>query len=166
MLEKHFEAQLEKVNTWLSFAEAKNGLLIGFNVAAINIVIEHYSQYQIISTIIILLFIISGIINLISFFPRLNNNSLKNAKSEKAGCNLLFGGNIAELNDVNMLLDKTVERYFSTYDEKEYSNKVIDLANEVLINSQIAKLKYSYFKKALLIDILVFVLAIFLCIIA
>lgn len=166
MLEKHFEKQLEKVNTWLSFAEAKNGLLIGFNIAAINIVVEHYSQYQVISTIIILLFIISGIISLLSFLPRLNNRSLKKGKSEKAGYNLLFFGNIAELNDVNVLLDKTVERYFLTYDKKEYSNKVIDLANEVLINSQIAKLKYSYFKKALLIDILIFILAILLFIIA
>ena len=55
MLEKHFEEQLAKVNTWLSFAEAKNGVLIGFNVAAIDIVVEHYSEYQVISTIVILL---------------------------------------------------------------------------------------------------------------
>lgn len=166
MLEKHFEEQLAKVNTWLSFAEAKNGVLIGFNVAAIDIVVEHYSEYQVISTIVILLFIISGIICCVSFLPRLNSSSIKNGKSKNMGDNLLFFGNIAELNDVNMLLDKTVERYFPTYHEEKYSNKVIDLANEVLINSQIAKSKYSYFKKALLIDISVFVLAIIIFIIA
>lgn len=67
-IEEHFEKQLDRINTWLSFAEAKNAALIVFDVAMLTIFADVYSKYTLFSTILIVIFLISGILCLYSFF--------------------------------------------------------------------------------------------------
>ena len=66
-----FEKQFDKINYWLSFAEAKNGALIALNVAIMAALISIFEVIPVLSALIIILLVISSIICLLSFMPYL-----------------------------------------------------------------------------------------------
>ena len=159
-LHSFFEKQLERTNYWLSFAEAKNAALIALNVAMIAFLAELKAECPAFKAILLGLFVVSCIISIVSFRP---NTSSRVRKKETNGPhdNLVFWGDIALLKDEKQYIDLVVERYFPemTFDE-EYDKLSYDLASEIIINSKIAKRKYSLFNIALVLDILSFIFCI------
>ena len=89
---------LDSVNSWLKFAESKNGALLVFNIGVIfgvvrilmssTITMNVWIQYFLISCLFFL--IVSACICLISFIPKIETPSL-------------FIGKIAETNGINVL---------------------------------------------------------------
>ena len=153
-LSEHFEKQLERTNTWLSFAEAKNAALIAFNVSMIAVISDVLSDYMVLLVILVILLLISTIVALVSFMPETKNVS-SNEKDAQEDNNLLFFGDIAKCNDRTDYIEKTKKRYFLPIDpEKENENINSDLASEILINSRLTVKKYNLFKLALMIDFL------------
>ena len=164
---EHFENQLNRVNTWLSFAEAKNAALIAFNVAILGIGSNLFLSYPLGSTIIIFLLSISCIISLLSFSPILISKAENYNSIDSTTLNLIYFGDIAKLKDEIELINKTIERYYPQIDtESIMSNKILDISSEILINSRIAQRKYNFFKNALLLDIFTLILFISFFIIA
>lgn len=159
-LHSFFEKQLERTNYWLSFGEAKNAALIALGVAMIAFLAELKTESFVFRAILLMLFVVSCIISMASFWP---NTDSRVRKKETNGPhdNLVFWGDIALLKDEKQYIDLVVERYFPemTFDE-EHDKLTYDLASEIITNSKIAKRKYLLFKIALSLDILSF----FLCI--
>ena len=153
-LSEHFEKQLERTNTWLSFAEAKNAALIAFNVSMIAVLSDVLSDYIVLLVILAILLLISTIVALLSFMPEIKNVSSDEKDVQEAN-NLLFFGDIAKCNDKTDYIEKTKKRYFLSIDtEIENENINTDLASEILINSRLTVKKYNLFKVALMIDFL------------
>jgi hypothetical protein len=137
------------VNEWLKFAETKNAALIVFSASIIlailtnitnniNIILKYY-------IIICLIFqIISLIISLISFYPTIKISHIlckRNEISEKD--NLLFYGNIFKY-DEKMYLKSIFN------DKVENTTRFeLDLAKQIIINSNITLKKYKFFKLSL-----------------
>lgn len=165
-LETFFEKQLERTNSWLSFAEAKNAALIAFNIAIIAFLADFQKAYPLLSTIAMLFFIISCMICLYSFLPQTPNRPQK-FKNAKDPDNLVFWKDIAYVENEDKYIEFVTARYFPSITLKEYNNKLcIDLASEIVINSRIALTKYNCFTTALRIDFLAFLLSIALLIVA
>lgn len=161
-LEAFFEKQLERTNYWLSFAEAKNAALIAFNVASIVFIAEFQKNFRMFSTVIMILFAVSCIICLISFFPKAYNRP-KTLKTNEQNDNLIFWNDIAMIKDEVRYIELVIDRYFPGKNLNGESNKLCyDLASEIVINSRIARSKYNCFKKALKVDMASFLFCILL----
>lgn len=156
-----FEKQLERTNYWLSFAEAKNAALIAFNVAMIAFLAELTTEGPVFKTILLSLFVVSCIINMISFIPN-TNNRVRKMKTNGFHDNLVFWNDIATLNDEKQYIDLVVEHYFPEMAfDVDHDKLSCDLASEIIINSKIAKRKYLLFRISLVVDILSFILFVF-----
>lgn len=165
-LELFFEKQLERTNYWLSFAEAKNAVLIAFNAAAIAFIVNFQKTFPVFSTTIMILLLMPCIICLLSFFPNLKSRPPKHQHDTKND-NLVFWGDIANLKDEGRYIELVIARYFPEHTlEGESSKLCYDLASEIMINSRIAMYKYRCFKIALKLNILSFLLCILLFILA
>lgn len=158
LLEKNFS----NVNSWLNFAEAKNAANIAFVVACIAAIFDLQDVNGILY-ILCISFIISGIISLISFLPRLENkvdrktfSFLKNEKRKAKEDNLIFFENI-KLYSGDTYIQQICKTYFS---ENEYNptKYQLDLSDEIVYNSNIASRKYKLFKIAVDLDIIAFLL--------
>ncbi|MBR0429699.1 MAG: hypothetical protein IJK17_06420 [Lachnospiraceae bacterium] len=133
--EEFLEKEMDRVNSWLSFAEAKNAALIAFNVALLGVVNE---LPIIIKAVLVTCILASTIICMISFWPNLIGGNHFNA---------VYYRDIAEY-------EGSYEEYISSsYLDGEDGLKN-DLAEEIVINSRIALKKYKRFKVALAIDLL------------
>ncbi len=137
------------------FAETKNASMIVFtsalfvgilaNVDAIkSLIIFDTSRFPVFKDnsykafIIIFLFtlIISFIISIISFLPKIGQKSVERGKTR----NLLFFDE-----NITFTSSEELEEYYSNkYKNKELFNK--DIANQILNLSKIAKSKYVFFK--------------------
>lgn len=165
-LEDFFDKQLERVNYWLSFAEAKNAALIAFNIAVVAFVADFQKSFPLISTIIMVCFVLSCIICLISFFPKTENRP-KEKKAKRKNDNLIFWGDIAFFENEGRYIECVISRYFPGNTLNGEPNKMCyDLASEIIINSRIAQYKYSCFKNAIKVDIFSFFPCILLFVIA
>lgn len=160
----HLEKQLEHTNYWLAFAEAKNAALLALNIAVIAVCSDMYSRdssdrvsMQILF-ITILFYIVSSAIALVSFSPNMATKSKADvAVSLFQDRNLLFYGNIALIPSAKDLLKQVRDKYFidmKITDKCLMENKLlIDLGDEIIINSQITTSKLKLFKIALTLDI-------------
>lgn len=164
-LEEHFEKQLERVNIWLSFAEAKNAALIAFNVAMPSIFVNVCSIYPVYCTVLLVMFILSAMICLFSFVPNLQNHP-ESLVTNKTPVNLLFFSDIAAFRDVNSYINQVRERYYPSVSSESINGILLDLASEILINSRIATRKYKLFKKGLFLDFFALIFAIIFLIIS
>lgn len=163
LLEKHFS----NVNLWLNFAEAKNAANIAFVVASIA-ALFNFKDMNILLYIVCAFFVVSGICSLISFVPRLENKEskqglflFKNKKRTDDVDNLIFFENIKKYSG-SAYIKQVCKMYFN---ENEYNptKYQLDLAEEIVNNSNITSIKYWFFKKAVYLDIIaLFLLAIFL----
>lgn len=166
---EHFEKQLEMVNYWLAFAEAKNGAIIAINVAIMAVMISLFEQAPIMCVLVISCFSISSIWSLISFCPNMKNRpDGNNFTIDNCEKNLLFYGDIASLETTEQYIELTCDRYFEdTINMQIDIDKLIyDLASEIVINSQITKKKYSKFRQALKVDFIAIVLSIIFLVVA
>ena len=145
--------QLERTNYWLSFSEAKNAALVALNIAIIAVFTQLNMLGIIIQAILCILFLVSMLHCLISFSPNLKNKADEKGAEIIENCNLIFYGDIAKLGDSDIYLSCVQNRYKFQFDESE-KYLYEDLAEEIVINSQIAVKKYGMFKKAIVIDIL------------
>lgn len=167
-LEEFFDKQLERINSWLTFAEAKHAAIIAFDIAAIAFVAEMRDNYPTFCTIIMLLFIGSSFVSLCSFSPITFNRPPKlTDRVNVKKLNLLFWGDIAKVKDETQYIHQIIERYFPHCAlEKSAQRMCIDLACEIVINSRIANRKYELFKIALCIDVIAFLITAILLIVA
>lgn len=173
-IEEFFEKQFENVNKWLSFAEAKNAALIAFNIAMLKIINDLYKVSHIASIIMMILIIVSLCISLKSFIPNLSKKVEQMDKNKVDGNfkdvndveNLIFYRNIAQINKKEILLEMVRNKYFPDVD-KSYldSPYLLDLSEEIVINSKITLKKYNAFSNALHLDLVavILILIIFFC---
>lgn len=148
--QKEIEDKLWKifgnVNDWLKVAEAKNAMLIGFNGASIfgaSRIIQSADSlfwwYLVIGSILLGA---SLIISLVTFVPRLADlpfSSYSKTKSE----NIFFFEYLKTLTK-ERLLEKHVKK-----PDDGFPAALEDLAEQIINNSKIASLKYSYFSIAI-----------------
>lgn len=140
----------ENVNNWLKFAEAKNGAIIAVNSALIfgisriflvndiqNIFVKLYLF------IFIFLLLVSTVIALLSFVPKLDYPYLFFSKKSKND-NLLYFGDIAKYAEAeyNKKIKKIVSKSENIELEKFYINQIV-------INSKITYIKYKQFEIAI-----------------
>lgn len=152
--------QLERTNYWLSFSEAKNAALVALNVAIIAVCTQVDMLGMIMQVVLCILFLVSTSCCLLSFSPNLKNKADGRGVDTIENCNLIFYGDIAKLGDSVTYMSCVKDRYKLKIDEEE-KYLYEDLAEEIVINSQIAVGKYRMFKRAIVVDILaVIVLAI------
>lgn len=148
--QKEIEDKLWKifgnVNDWLKVAEAKNAMLIGFNGASI-FGASKFVQSE--GTLFWWYFVIgcvllggSLIISLVTFVPRLADlpfSSVSKTRSE----NIFYFEYLKTLTK-EQLLEKHFEK-----PEEGFPAALEDLAEQIINNSIIASLKYSYFSIAI-----------------
>lgn len=154
-IKEYFEKQLDRTNTWLSFAEAKNAGLIAANLAILSAIIEFFDEAPVICVISAVLVIISSLHCLLSFFPNLGKLRRRTNTNTVIGKrNLAFFGDISRFECQEQYVNKVIKDYFPQLRPEDVGNQVCDLAAEVLINSQITVQKYTWFKAALITDCL------------
>lgn len=147
----------QKVNYWLSFAEAKNAALIAFNIAMLSFALN-FSEYSMLLVVICsILLIISTTFCLLSFCPNLKHNvesdsanTTSDTKTDNA--NLIFWNDIAIFNSTTKYLNAIKSQYHLSSEGEKDDILINDLANEILVNSQIAMKKYKWFRRALMTD--------------
>jgi len=146
----HLKDIFDNVNYWLKFAEAKNGAIIALNsslifgVFKINSTIANeniFRDYYIVMIIFVLL--VSTIIALLSFIPRLKYPYI-NFQSINKHDNLLYFGDI---------LKYTADQYYEkiqTIINTEDNQKELELyyINQLIINSKITFIKFKQFEIA------------------
>ena len=157
--------QLERTNYWLSFSEAKNAALVALNIAIIAVFTQVDILGMVLQSVFCIFFLASTLCCLISFSPNLKNKADEQNVEFIKNCNLIFYGDIAKLSDSDTYLSCVKNRYKFEFDENEkYLFK--DLAEEIVINSQIAVRKYRMFKNAMVIDVLAVVILVISLVVA
>ena len=168
-MKEYLEKQLTNTNYWLSFAEAKNAALVVLNFSVIAF-LSDMTNNKTITAVFMIVFVASLIICLLSFFPNVSNKpSSKKASNKMTDVNLLFYGDIANFDKPEDLLEAIKNKYFGEDDEnlKDTNPNIhIDLASEIIINSQITVNKLRIFKIALKIDLAAFAVLILSIIVA
>ena len=166
-VEGYFEKQLERVNSWLSFAEAKNAGLFAANIAILVVVIGLFNTVPVFCVVAGIITMASCAVCLCSFRPIFNSKLIRKGVikyDSHKDYNLIFYMDIAEIDDLNIYISLVNKRYFSN--KGYFSNKAKDLAYEVMENCKITREKYRMFSKAVLIDLVAFVSIIILFIAA
>ena len=168
---EYFEKQLDRTDKWLSFAEAKNAALVALSLAMSGVIVKWIGNPGTDSlrtrnflTLDLWLFIISLLIALFSFYPNLSKTPQINSDSKKkdSNFNLAFYGDIQSFSSAEEYISCFCSQYkYPLF--KVMKRPFINLANEIIINSQITAKKYKLFKYALGLDAFAFIL--FLCII-
>lgn len=132
------EKQLDRVNSWLNFAEAKNVALIALNVSLLTI---EYDSFNCVVCLLDILLVISILICLFSFWPDFSGK----------GNSPIFYKDIAESEKEYY---EMINDYFGENDIEKLNE---ELAKEIKANSKITMKKYKLFKVALAIDFVAFV---------
>ena len=162
------------VNSWLNFAETKNAANIALVVAWIAAIFSLNSMNVLLYAICIL-FTFSGICSMISFlprvedkivkkFPRLEKRIIKKKAQKDEKDNLLFFEAIKKYSGQEYA--EQVSKLYLQTNEKDFSRYELDLANEIVYNSDIASRKYKFFKVAAYLDVVAFMLLVCCFIIA
>ena len=145
---------LNNVNDWLKFAEAKNGALLAANLAAMfgvtskdfqDTYLEHLCSFYSVAPIVLLL--ISFLICLISFAPKIAIPAASKEEKSTEGANLIFYGDIARFETFPYLKALTKASGLQT---QEFNKVDASYAAQIIINSRIALKKYYCFNWALL----------------
>lgn len=148
------------VNSWLTFAEAKNAALVTLNGAGLLglIGLLTNSDYKggrplTLYLWICAIFLVLGlVVSLLSFKPfTLPFNGKKQLlKSQEEKLNLLFYGDLAKYNRSQDYLADIYKHYYNKdISEEDFNRLELDYADEILINAKITVKKYQYFKLAL-----------------
>ena len=144
MIEDRLRYILSTVNEWLKFAEAKNGALLGVDIAIIfglfQIISDEISKGLIYSAIG--LTGISAISALLSFIPQLKAPSIVPKKRGEKEANLIFYGHIANYDP-----ESYIKALYSEAGTEITSKSTMELtyAHQIITNSRIALKKNRYF---------------------
>lgn len=165
LVNEFLEKQFDRVNMWLSFAEAKNGALIAFNIAVIAAVVGLMKDVPVLCAACVILLIISTAIAFWSFVPNTGTDAksvseLSDEDVEKL--NLVFYGDISRLN-YDQYKELLRKRYLNGSSLDRYQD---DLCKEIHYNSGITMRKYCFFKLALKVELIAGVVMIALIIAA
>lgn len=155
---------LQIINDWLKFAEAKNAVLLAFCGAGITTIVTYVNIATNIPNslrtgllISISLLCFSSLICSISFLPKtdiehfvwLRKKPARQSKSSlKDSDNFYFFNNLKKY-DPTDLLDSMNRLYFEDKVQKPYRKEDLDVANQITINSDIASIKFMFFRIAL-----------------
>ena len=165
-LDELLDKVFSNVNSWLNFAETKNAANIALVVACIAAIFSLDSM-NVLLYVICILFTFSGICSLISFlprlgqkivrkFPKLEEKIIKKKVRKDENDNLLFFEAIKKYSG-NEYAKQVSKLYFKT-SKKDFSKYQLDLADEIVYNSDIASRKYKFFKVAAYLDVVAFML--------
>ena len=152
-MDENLKYTFSNVNDWLKFAEAKNIALATIDGAILFGIIQGWKEIPIwmhseIKYILFPLLIISMLLIIWSFIPKLNYKKLKNKKNnpnndkklKEEEINVLYYGHIKQLSSSELL-----ERL----DENKNKTQIdCDLANQIIVNSKISWDKNIVFKRA------------------
>lgn len=140
------------VNEWLKFAEAKNAALVAFNSAAIAGIMQAYPtdnpDLMIFKGIMIALFAISICASIYTFLPVLsktfNYQKLNDTEfeKEKAKFNSLFYGHHCKITKEQLLALLNIKAPITN---PVVPNLEMDIADQIITNSEIAMSKYKLF---------------------
>lgn len=163
MLDNELNELLEKnfanVNVWLNFAEVKNGLNATFVSACIVGLFNMEVMNSCIFKMYSICMILSGICSLISFIPNLGKRlEQKNSElrmDEKLD-NLIFFEDIKKYSAIEYLKQLS-SKYYNT-NEYTFSKYQLNLASEIVYNSYIVSNKYKWFKCAIYLDLVAFLI--------
>jgi hypothetical protein len=160
--------ELDRVDKWLSFGEAKNAALVAFNIAVLSVNFD--SSCSFLFSAIRICVTLSMIISLVSFWPNMAGKAIKiKIKNErnKPGSNVqesnnyLYFMDIAKLNNGSDYL-KILKTEYCIAEFDTTQRLYLDLAEEIVTNSRITVGKYTLFRIALVCDCLaMFIMALF-----
>ncbi|MDD4649171.1 MAG: DUF5706 domain-containing protein [Desulfoplanes sp.] len=168
-LEEELRYTFGIVNNWVKFAEAKNGALLAIAAGVVSAMSARLHPSVLTASDLILffcviLFSLSGLVALFSFFPRLKDFELQNLGDCQVDDNPFYYGDIAKYD-----ADGYLRLLSFRLDDSVGSTRLhVDLAKQVIVNSKIALLKYRQFMKAIrlaiggLLTMMVYVVAIIL----
>ncbi|AFZ60228.1 hypothetical protein H6G54_08365 [Anabaena cylindrica FACHB-243] len=151
---------LEIVIDWLKFAEAKNAVLLAFSGAGVTAIITYISAASNIPKSLILslpastfILSISSLVCLFSFLPKTNLEHIvwmqgkpsKNFKTLQNNTdNLYYYGHLMKYKNIE-LLDAMNQLYCDNKISQPYKKEYLDIATQIIINSEIAFLKFRFF---------------------
>lgn len=161
---ERLEKIFNNVNSWLTFAEAKNASLLALNGAGVFGLVSFLNssdyaggQYFTLYLWMVIVFLVLGmVISLLSFSPFIGafNGNKKLLFRRKENLNLIFYGDLVDYNCAKEFVIDIYKQYFEIDINEDQVKKVhLDYAEEILINSRIAVKKYRFFKWALLSDL-------------
>lgn len=146
-----------QVNTWLSFAEAKNGALIGFNIALVSFIksFKVIGKAETLKYFIVAGYIIATFVALFSFIPDLRKAKKlirELTQEEREKTNLLYYRDIKKYNASTYIIELCKRYLNQNVENNQIERYMLDLAEEIIQNSRISSRKYITFLVALCID--------------
>ena len=161
-----YEKNLERVNYWLQFAEAKNAAMIAFVVAILAVLSSFFEKHLVMLLVVSIVYLCGMIISICSMFPKGNMNVDEKDGEYKKTDNLLYWKDIAKYSKTDYV-ETVNQRLFANVNQNTLNDYEIMLAEEIIANARIANYKYSKFDLASKVVIVGTVLVpIFLIIIA
>jgi hypothetical protein len=161
-MEERLKFIFSNVNEWLKFAEAKNGVLIAFNGAAIWGVLQNLpiicdiSEMLMLPAYIFLSFAFAGIIvSFFSFMPALTLSKKAQKAIDKAiikDHSAIFFRDVGKFNADDYL--KILHTRSKAEKSDESNSFLLDIANQIIANSRNTWLKYRMFFWALNITLI------------
>lgn len=154
--------ELDRVNHWLSFAEAKNAAFLVFNMSLLGAMLKFNQQLYIFHYIILCAVGIGGLLSIISFFPcmgRASNQYYTRVLPTQP--NLILYSDIAKMSAkdyASLICSEYFPLLSSTDLGRMYSRHLIE---EIVVNSCITYWKCRLSRIILIIDSVVMILIIF-----
>ena len=152
------DKQLDKVISWLNYAEAKLAAIIALNIAIFAAVTSIESLNLLLKIAVDFFIGVSFVIGLIGLFPKSKTSKFQNQSPNK---NLLFYKYIACMSDGNEYINKIQKSYnFESADinhmikGEKYSQIELDCATEIVENSNIIVRKNRLFSATVFLDII------------
>ena len=150
MVDSFLKESLTKADEWIKFAEAKNAALLSFSAAVFLAIANHLlmgtnldSFTTFCASYILVLLFAAIILTLLSFIPRLNIITPENEEKRESD-NCLFFGHVRKYSPSEYL------KLIDTFQDENKEYTLIDLAyaEQIVINSRIAYLKFKQFDLA------------------
>lgn len=148
-MEGRLQLVLGFVNDWLRFAEAKNAALLAANSAIVFGLLRSLVSLQSLPAwVSIYLYVaigaigVSAALSMLSFVPRIRLPWIAATRRPSAEDNLLFYGDITGYG-ARSYLEALYQR--SAIEPPEVSDLEEDYAEQIIVNSRIALMKYRFF---------------------
>ncbi len=157
----------DNVNNWLTHAEAKNAAIVAFNIACLSFIggMKDIENVKILYYIVCITMLLSTIMALISFFPKMGKET--NNQSEHFDYdNLLFYVDIAKYDK-----EQYISAIFKQYAKIDILDADIqkiekDFSEEITYNATVVIRKYKWFNYAIKTEILALIILVITTIIA
>lgn len=166
---KKLTSIFQVINDWLKFAEAKNAILLAFSGTGVTAIVTYLSAASNIpnsvqhgSLISMSLLCCSALISALSFLPKTDlerivwimANPSRNSHLKDSD-NFYFFNDLRKYKPIE-LMNSMNRLYFDSQIQPPYRKEDLDLASQIIINSEIASIKFKFFAGSLWILILSF----------